>query len=227
MEAKMQEVIDAINNLGRFSVQDTISILALIASWITIWVLLKEKMDANRPYVQVSFELIRANLACVVIRNTGNVPVSICDISFNKDFISQLPEDDERRLLENGISDMRIFPNKQWAICLGVIVPTILKYKNTNMEVEYSYKRIGRKKIYKESTNIDFNQYSKCLVYISEIDELREVNKKIAEDIKTLKRGVESIKTVVTKYNNLDDAMEKNVVCGCQIIRKLESEAKE
>ena len=48
-----------------------ISALALIASWITIFLLLKERAEKNRPYMQVSFELIRGSLACIVIRNTG------------------------------------------------------------------------------------------------------------------------------------------------------------
>lgn len=43
-----------------------ISALALIASWITIFLLLKERAEKNRPYMQVSFELIRGSLACIV-----------------------------------------------------------------------------------------------------------------------------------------------------------------
>lgn len=39
-----------------------ISALALIASWITIFLLLKERAEKNRPYMQVSFELIQRKL---------------------------------------------------------------------------------------------------------------------------------------------------------------------
>ena len=86
-----------------------------------------------------------------------------------------VPDSDEKRLFENGISDMHIYPGKSWVMCLGVIVPDILKYQNTVLIVNYTYKRLGRRKEYSEDTSIDFKQYSKCMVYISEIDELRKL----------------------------------------------------
>ena len=71
---------------------------------------------------------------------------------------------------------MHIFPDKQWVICLGVIVPEILeKYDNKILKIEYAYSKLNRKKEYFESAEIDFEQYSRFLVYISEIDELKEV----------------------------------------------------
>lgn len=217
MEEKIQQIIDMINSLNKFTVQDIISILALIASWITIWFLLRDKMEANRPYLQISFELIRSNLACVVIRNTGNVPVSLCQIQFDENFVKQLKNSDEKRLFENGITDLRIFPNRQWIMCLGVIVPEILKFENTVMHIKYTYKRIGKRKKYSETTEIDFKQYGKCLVYISEIDELREVNRKMARDVKELRNTIKSIKAVVTQYINIGDTSAHNVVSGYEI----------
>ena len=43
MEQKMDELIKSINNLSGFSWSDLISLIALIGSWITIFLLLKEK----------------------------------------------------------------------------------------------------------------------------------------------------------------------------------------
>lgn len=112
MDKEWQHLINAIYSLNGFSWTDAVSILSLIASWITIAFLLRDKLALERPYVQVSFELIRSNLACVVIRNTGTVPVSLCSIQFGQEFIKQLPDSDEKRLFENGISDMHIYPGK-------------------------------------------------------------------------------------------------------------------
>ena len=48
-------------------------------------------------------------------------------IQFGQEFIKQLPDSDEKRLFENGISDMHIYPGKSWVMWLGLIVPDILK----------------------------------------------------------------------------------------------------
>lgn len=220
METLMQELVYVVKHMNDFSWQDAVNLLALVASWITIWFLLKDKMEANRPYMQVSFELIRSNLACVVLRNTGNVPINIRSLKFDNDFIKQLPNIDYQRLINNDINNMVIFPGKQWVICLGVIVPDILKYENTILNVEYSYGRLKRKKIYSEHIGIDFKQYASCLVYISEIDELREVDKKMAQDIKSLGKVVKEIKAVLIQYSNIEDTTQRNLVAGYEVRKK-------
>ena len=76
-----------------------ISALALIASWITIFLLLKERAEKNRPYMQVSFELIRGSLACIVIRNTGSVPLEkLRKMRLQPDFVRQLPDKTQQRI---------------------------------------------------------------------------------------------------------------------------------
>lgn len=223
----LNDLVEAINRLGGFSWSDGVALLSVLASWITIGFLLRDKLETKRPYVQVSFELIRSNLACVVIRNTGTVPVSLCRIGFGKDFIQQLPNSVEKKLLENGITDMKIFPNKYWIIPLRETVPRILDFHNTVLEVEFSYKRLGKKKIYNDTAIIDFKQYAKCLVYISEIDELREVDKKIAESVEEVKKDIKEIKKVITKYYTLEDNEESILVEDRVIIKDNGSEVKE
>lgn len=107
-------------------------------------------------------------------------------------------------------------------MCLGVIVPDILKYQNTVLIVNYTYKRLGRRKEYSEDTSIDFKQYSKCMVYISEIDELREVNKKMASDIKDMKETLAEIKAVVISYSNLEDRSTHSIIAGYEVKKQSE-----
>lgn len=217
MEALLQELVYDLKHMNDFSWQDAINILALLASWITIWFLLKDKMEANRPFMQISFELIRSSLACVVLRNTGNVPISIRELKFDDNFIKQLPDIDYQRLINNNINNMVIFPGKQWVICLGVIVPDILNYENTILNIDYTYGRLKRKKVYSEHIGIDFKQYAKCLVYISEIDELREVNRKMAQDIKSLGKVVQEIRAILIQYSNIEDTTKRSVLAGYEV----------
>lgn len=67
----LEQLVDAIYETNRFSFADFIAVLSLVASWITIFFLIRENYAQKRPYVQVSFELIRSNLACVVFRHVN------------------------------------------------------------------------------------------------------------------------------------------------------------
>ena len=220
MEEKMDDLIKSINNLSNFSIGDLISLVALIGSWITIILLLKDKMENNRPYLQISFELIKSNLTCLVIRNFGKTPLKLTNIHYDEEFIKQLPES-EQKYLNNKIDDLIIFPGNKWIVCLGVIVPEILtKFNKKKLEINYSYSKIKSKKEYKESTIIDFDQYSRFLVYISEIDELKQVNQKIEKNTKNLDKRLKNIESNIEQYHNVEDTYIKTIVNGYKEIDK-------
>lgn len=215
MEQKIDELINSINNLSSFSWSDLINLIALVGSWITILLLLKEKYDNNRPYLQISFELVRSNLTCVVLRNVGKVPLVLTSIHYDEDFINQLDERDRKYLNDNKINKLTIFPGKEWIVCLGVIVPDILNnFSKKTLSVDYEYKKLNGIKKYKEKTEINFEQYSRFLVYISEIDELKQVNKKIETNTKNLEKRLKNIETSIVQYHNIQDTFIKTVVNG-------------
>ena len=215
MEQKMDELIISINNLSGFSWSDLISLIALIGSWITIFLLLKEKQENNRPYLQISFELVKSNLTCIVLRNVGKVPLVLTNIHYDEEFINQLNERDRKYLNDNKINKLTIFPGKEWIVCLGVIVPDILNnFDKKILNVDYEYKKLNGIRKYKENTEIDFEQYSRFLVYISEIDELMQVNKKIESNTKNLEKRLKNIETSIVQYHNIQDTFIKTVVNG-------------
>ena len=215
MNSKIDELINSINNLSNFSFGDLISLIALIGSWITIFMLLKDKLENSRPYLQISFELVRSNLACIVIRNVGKVPLKVTGISYDDEFIKQLPEREQKHLYDNKINNLTIFPNKKWIICLGVIIPDILdKFDKKTLKVDYTYKKTNGFKNYKESTEIDFEQYSRFLVYISEIDELKQVNQKIEKNTKNLEKELKNIEANIVQFHNIQDKYMRTIVSG-------------
>ena len=215
MEQKMDELIKSINNLSGFSWSDLINLIALIGSWITIFLLLKEKYENNRPYLQISFELVRSNLTCIVLRNVGKVPLVLTNIHYDEAFINQLDERDRKYLNDNKINKLTIFPGKEWIVCLGVIVPDIWNnFDKKLLSVDYEYKKLNGIRKYKENTEIDFEQYSRFLVYISEIDELMQVNKKIESNTKSLEKRLKNIETSIVQYHNIQDTFINTIVNG-------------
>jgi len=212
MEDLLKELINSVNNLNNFSWNDFINILALIGSWITIVFLLIERREHNRPYLQVTFELVRSSLACIVLTNTGNVPLTIRNWKFDEDFIKQLPET-EQKLLRKQKNDVRIFSDKKWIICLGVITSDILNnFEKKNLEISYSYSKINKNKIYKDNSNIDFEQYSGFLVYVSEIDELKQVNDKIEKHTKEINKEIKKVSTSLIQYQNLESKFINSII---------------
>lgn len=212
MEDLLRELIDSVNNLNSFSWNDFINILALIGSWITIVFLLIERREHNRPYLQITFELVRSSLACIVLTNTGNVPLTIRNLKFDEEFIKQLPET-EQKLLRKQKNDIRIFPEKKWIICLGVITSDILNnFEKKNLDISYSYSKINKKKIYKDTSNIDFEQYSGFLVYVSEIDELKQVNDKIEKHTKEINKEIKKVSASLVQYQNLESKFINSII---------------
>lgn len=212
MEDLLKELINSVNNLNSFSWNDFINILALIGSWVTIVFLLIERREHNRPYLQITFELVRSNLACIVLTNTGNVPLTIRNLKFDEKFIKQLPER-EQKLLRQKKNDIRIFPDKKWIICLGVITSDILdKFDKKNLEISYSYSKINKKKFYKDTSNIDFEQYSGFLVYVSEIDELKQVNDKIEKNTKEINEEIRKVSASLVQYQNLESEFINSII---------------
>lgn len=215
MEQLIRELIQSVDSLNKFSWSDLISLVSLIGAWITIFFLIKDKVENKRSYLQITFELVRDNLTCIVLRNVGNVPLELKKIKFDEDFVNQLPERERTGLIDNKINNMKIFPGKQWIICLGVIVPEILEnYEIKSLRIDYEYSKIGKKRKYKESTDVDFIQYSRMLVYVSEIDELRSQNKKLERELKNISKEVKNIRATVVNYANLKDKYTSTLVNG-------------
>lgn len=215
MEQLIRELIQSVDNLNKFSWSDLISLVSLIGAWITIFFLIKDKIENKRPYLQITFELVRDNLTCIVLRNVGNVPLELKQIKFDEYFVNQLPESERSGLIDNKINNMKIFSGKQWIICLGVIVPEILEnYEIKSLRIDYEYSKIGKKRRYKETTDVDFTQYSRMLVYVSEIDELRNQNKKLERELKNITEEVKNIRSTVVNYANLKDTNMRTLVSG-------------
>lgn len=196
----MQNVVNTINNIVHAILQfmkpdwAAISAICSVISLIGIIVLLKERSEKKRPYLQVSFELVKSSLVCLVIRNVGEAPAQLKSISFNPDFVKQLPAQAQKNASDRENLNISIHPKQQWVLCLDVITPTVLQYRNTRLEVSLSYTAKGKKrKRYNETEMIDFNDYSGFLVYISEIDELRGEVKNLTNAVNSVAKELRKI----------------------------------
>lgn len=52
MEQLIRELIQSVDSLNKFSWSDLISLVSLIGAWITIFFLIKDKVENKRPYLR-------------------------------------------------------------------------------------------------------------------------------------------------------------------------------
>ena len=226
----LNNLIEAISNLatavGQLITEDwagSVSAICSVISLITIIILLVERGEKKRPYLQVSFELVRSSLVCLVIRNVGETPAQLKELKFNADFVKQLPPNAQKSATDRTDLNISIHPKQQWVLCLDVITPNVLQYENTQLEISFTYAAKGKRiRKYKDTEIINFNDYSGFLVYISEVDELRDEVKKLTQAIKSITKPLNKLadrqpSPVQTEtYRNTNDVCSKTIITGTQ-----------
>lgn len=239
----LYEFIEALNNLADALVKlvssdwaGTVSAVCSVISLIAIIVLLIERREKKRPYLQISFELVKSSLVCLVIRNVGEVPAILKELKFNPDFVKQLPKNAQKHAQDRTNLNISIHPKQQWVLCLDEITPTVLQYQNTQLEVSFVYTSKGKKRPkYKDTEIIDFNDYSGFLVYISETDELQSEVKNLVQAVKSVVKPLNKLadrqpSTVKTEtYRNINDVCTRTMITGFQentVIQKDETRGK-
>ena len=194
MEELLERLVVAVEQQNSaFPWDSVISVLALIASWVTIFFLLKERSEKSRPYMQISFELVRSTLACVVLRNAGTVPLEVKSLTFNETFTKQLQTKTQERLKKKESTSIVIFPGQKWIISFDTNVFNIINdFEEKTVKIDYRYFKYGKKKPYDDKIEIDFSEYAGFLDYISEVDEFKN-------SVDNLKKSMESIDKDIKK----------------------------
>jgi len=227
MENAIRELTEAINQMnGGIDWASCISAACSVVSLLAVVILLIERKEKRRPYLQISFELVKSSLVCLVIRNVGTTPAKLHEIYFNEDFVKQLPVKASEHSKDRKNMNISIYPQNQWVLCLDVITPTVLSYENTKLEITYVYSAKGKKKKYRESEIVEFKDYSGFLVYISEMDEMRAEVKKLGATLEKVNRSLSKIPNVFPdvsqneNYSDLSDSFAKHVVVDEKQIMK-------
>lgn len=209
-----KEIISLLNKIE--IVFPFITAICSVISLVSILLLLLDRKERHRPYLQATFELKRSSLACITIKNVGEVPAYLTGLSFNDEFIKQLSQSDIARLGNRNDLQLTIFPGQQWVISLDIITSDIFKFKNRILKVKMIYK-YNRKKIrkFKEESIVDFDDYKYFMVYISDINELRETLRKTNDELhkitKILNKG-DNLPVNIIRYNNVDDAYSRTII---------------
>ena len=222
VEKLIQELIDAVNRNAQISGWEILTSICSVISLVAIVILLIERKEKKRPYLQITFELIRDNLVCLVLRNVGETPAILRKISFSERFVKQLPSGGQTHLRNRDDLSLTLYPNQQWVIDLDVISSTVFQYECHTLDVTLEYSKPGQnRRRYKETSSICFDDYMSFLVYISETDELRKAIKSMDSNIVKIGRKIEkalkidtSSQVQTTSFARLQDEYLRTIVTG-------------
>ena len=215
MEELFERLIIAVEQQNSaFPWDSVISILALIASWVTIFFLLKERSEKNRPYMQISFELVRSTLACVVLRNVGTVPLEVKSLTFNETFTKQLQTKTQDRLKKKESTSIMIFPGQKWIVSFDTNVSNIINdFKEKIVKIDYRYFKYGKKKPYDDKIEIDFSEYAGFLDYISEVDEFKNSVDNLKKSMGSIDKDTKKLAVLIEDGENNGQECNKKICC--------------
>jgi hypothetical protein len=192
-------------------ITNVLSAWAVIAAVIPVIILLRERAEKNEPKFVVYFELVRDSLACVRLKNVGEVPIEVVTIKFPTDWLEEVNKsfqehnisaDNDAVLSLSKLKDtcLTFMPGQEWVLSFNVL--TAYLPKDIPLEINYSYCKIPKKhrtKIITDSVKYDTHCYGNFLLYKSEINELSNTTKKSLQDIN---KSVVALKTVVQNAVN-------------------------
>ena len=142
--------------------------------------MIRQYNESNRPLVTVRFDIIRSGLLCFVIENTGSLAATELKIHINDDFVENLEKTEKQTQLRQ-ISESTLFlsSHQKLYVCLGGQTQ-FSKIAEVTAKFDITYN--GK---YTEHTEIDLWQYRFMLVYNSELEDISQHLKRIANEEKT------------------------------------------
>lgn len=140
----------------------------------------KEMIDqynaVNRPIVTVRFDIIRSGLMCFIIENEGPQPAKDVKVVINQEFIDNISNSDERKMLADLNNATFFLASKQKLTVLLGGNSAFSDIAKEIAKIDISYNG------YAEHTEIDINQYRFLLIYNSPVEDISQHLKKIKEN---------------------------------------------
>ena len=141
-------------------------------------------IEANRAFVNVSFEIIRDGMYVLKIMNTGNRIAKNVHIVVSDAFVEIIKNSNAKvHVQELNRSAFSIGIGQAWYVIIGTI-PDFIVLRQKTLEIELNYSDTFSN--YHEVVDIDISQYGWCLVYDSPINDIRGYMKSVSESVKKL-----------------------------------------
>ena len=163
----------------------------------------------NRPIVTVRFDIIRSGLMCFIIENEGPQPARDVKVVINQEFIENISNEYERKILcdLNNASFFLASKQKLTVLLGGNSAFSDIAKEIAKIDISYSG--------FSEHSEIDINQYRFLLIYNSPIEDISQHLKKIKENEEKFHKSIikamstpNQIQSVIVHTATEDDAVK-------------------
>lgn len=194
------------------SVIDTICTILLV---IPVVILVIDKINSKKPKISINFEIIRSSLACIVIHNYGDIAAELKSLTFNDEFLLELDKDLAKKLLSMKNSKIYLAPGQKWIINFETNIFNIINgFENKDCILNYTYSRPLKRKTYKGTNIIKFEDYSYFTLYTSELGEINNTLTKLNTNFEKVSKSDKLQKmqdAICTEISDLKDEYIKQI----------------
>lgn len=173
-----------------------------------------DKEKEMEPNLSISLELIRSSLACFNFRNQGNVDLIITSFKIDNKFLNQLSERTQAGIKSMKNTSILLTNTQNWILNIGVTINEVIgKYEFKTARIDFCYKKPTSPKTYKDSIEINFENYAYFMLYISELDEINNTLGKIEKAIKSKQpeRNTKLVETTQLQATIKEHQMVSNI----------------
>lgn len=137
---------------------------------------------SEQPHILVYFEVIRSGIICFVIENDGKRPAINTKIEISDDFVSNLPDKNDRSHVNDlNKSTFFIAPRQKFYVSLG-LGPDFVNIAKVKAQIKATYSDNSYNSFnFSENYEIDLNNYTWQIMYNSPLDDIHQVLKKIGD----------------------------------------------
>ena len=139
--------------------------------------LIYQRLQSERPYISIHFDIIRSGLMCFVIENYGTQPAFNLNINLNDKFIENICDSGAKEHFKK-LKSSNIFVGVNQR--LHIFLDSQLHCKEIAQEKAIFNLTYNDK--YKDEIIIDIEQYGFMLVYTSPTEDISQHLKKIKEE---------------------------------------------
>lgn len=139
--------------------------------------LIYQRLQSDRPYISICFDIIRSGLMCFIIENHGTKPAFNLSICLNDEFIENIDDNGSKEHLKK-LKTSKIFVGVNQK--LHIFIDSQLQFKKIAQQKAIFNLTYNDK--FSEEIVIDIDQYSFMLIYKSPTEDISQHLKKIKED---------------------------------------------
>ena len=142
--------------------------------------------EENRPFVTVTFDVIRSGIIALCIENHGKQVANHVKVQISNEFVDNMTDNGSKELVRKLCeASFTLGIGRKWYVCLGSHLE-LGQLSKVPLTVDISYS--DRNGEYKETTSIDLSQYFWSIMYDSPAEDAKQELAKMSKAMQSIEK---------------------------------------